>query len=168
MYESTGKEIFGKALSWSLAVNEAITKLSDDLKKPFEGAPEGVRAAHEVADVAIVSSANQEAVREEWNKFGLMDSVDICLTQNEGSKAFCIGEMIKLGYEPKKVLMVGDAPGDRAAAATNGVLYYPILVRKEAQSWERFVQEALPKFMDGTYEGDYQQERIREFGENLS
>jgi len=168
MYEQTGEEIYQKALSWSLAVNESITKLSDDLKKPFDGAPEGVKCAHRYADVAIVSSANLEAVREEWEKFGLMDSVDICLTQNEGSKAFCIGEMLKAGYEPGHVLMVGDAPGDRAAASKNGVLYYPILVRKEAESWRRFTREALAKFLEGSYAGEYEEARIAEFEENLS
>ncbi len=168
MYEQTGEEIYQKAYSWSLAVNKAITELSDDLKKPFEGAPEGVRAAHESADVAIVSSANLEAVKEEWEKFGLMDSVDICLTQNEGSKAFCIGEMLKAGYAPDHVLMVGDAPGDRDAAKKNGVLYYPILVKHEAESWKRFAGEALPKFIAGEYVGDYEAARIREFEENLS
>ncbi len=168
MYEQTGEEIYQKAYSWSLAVNKAITELSDDLKKPFEGAPEGVRAAHESADVAIVSSANLEAVKEEWEKFGLMDSVDICLTQNEGSKAFCIGEMLKAGYAPDHVLMVGDAPGDRDAAKKNGVLYYPILVKHEAESWQRFAGEALPKFIAGEYADGYEAARIREFEENLS
>lgn len=167
-YEQTGQEVFQKALDWSIAVNLAITKLPEELKKPFDGACDGVRTAHEAADVAIVSSANQEAVKEEWEKFGLMESVDICMTQSEGSKAFCIGEMLKKGYAPDHVLMVGDAPGDQAAAEKNGVLYYPILVRKEAQSWKRFTDEALPKFLGGSYSGEYQGQVIREFLENLS
>lgn len=167
-YEQTGQEIFQKALDWSIAVNLAITKLPEELKKPFDGACDGVRTAHEAADVAIVSSANQEAVKEEWEKFGLMESVDICMTQSEGSKAFCIGEMLKKGYATDHVLMIGDAPGDQAAAEKNGVLYYPILVRKEAQSWKRFTDEALPKFLEGSYNGEYQEQVIREFLENLS
>lgn len=168
MYEQTGKEIFQKVLSWSEAVNRSIKKLPDELKKPFDGVREGIQAAHQAADIAIVSSANLEAVREEWERFQLMDSVDICLTQNEGSKAYCIGEMLKQGYASDHVLMVGDAPGDRAAAKKNGVLYYPILVKREAESWERFVAEALPKFLSGAYEGEYEEQMIREFEKNLS
>lgn len=167
-YTQNGQEIFQKARAWSEAVNLAITKLPEEMKKPFEGAADGVKAAHEKADVAIVSSANYEAVREEWEKFGLMESVDICLTQSEGSKAFCIGEMQKKGYDKDHVLMVGDAPGDQAAAEKNGVLYYPILVRKEAASWERFAKEALPKFLEGSYQGEYQEQVNREFLENLT
>lgn len=167
-YEQNGQEIFQKALAWSEAVNLAITKLAEEMKKPFDGAADGVLAAHGAADVAIVSSANYEAVREEWEKFGMMESVDICLTQSEGSKAFCIGEMLKNGYEKDHVLMVGDAPGDKAAAEKNGVLYYPILVKKEAASWERFAKEALPKFLEGSYKGGYQEQVNREFLENLA
>ena len=48
------------------------------------------------------------------------------------------------------------------------VLYYPILVKHEKESWQRFVMEALPKFLEGTYEGAYAEEQIQEFKENLS
>ena len=97
-----------------------------------------------------------------------MDSVDVCLTQNVGSKASCIGKMLGYGYEKNHVLMIGDAPGDLKAAQKNGVLYYPILVKHEKESWQRFVMEALPKFLEGTYEGAYVEEQIQEFKENLS
>ena len=33
--------------------------------------------------------------------------------------------------------MVGDAPGDYDAAAKNNVCFFPILVRKEEQSWRK-------------------------------
>ena len=168
MYEKTKEKIFKKALYWSEAVNLAITDLSDELKKPFEGVKQGLQKAHTYADVAIVSSANREAVIEEWEKFSLMDFVDICLTQTEGSKAYCIQEMLKKGYDQNHVLMVGDAPGDQKAAEKNRVLYYPILVKREQYSWQRFVEEALPRFLEETYRGTYQEKVIEEFLENLS
>ena len=129
---------------------------------------EGLKAAHGSADVAIVSSANLEAVVEEWQKHGLMDSVDVCLTQNVGSKAYCIGKMLEYGFAADHVLMIGDAPGDLSAAQKNGVLYYPILVKHEKESWETFVKEALPRFLQGTYKGDYQEQQIQAFRSNLS
>lgn len=167
-YKKTGEPFFHKAFSWSKAVNEAINALPEELKKPFEGVKEGLEAVHRGADVAIVSSANREAVLEEWERFALMDSVDICLTQSDGSKAHCIGEMLGKGYAPEHVLMVGDAPGDQKAAEKNGVFYYPILVKKEAASWKRLVEEALPRFLEGRYAGEYQQQVIEEFLKNLS
>ncbi len=167
-YEKTGEKIFYKALCWSQAVNLSILDLPEELKKPFDGVKEGVEMLHGQADVAIVSSANREAVVEEWERFSLMGWVDLCLTQTEGSKAWCIGEMVKKGYTPSHVLMIGDAPGDERAAAQNGVLFYPILVKQEAKSWRRLVQEALPRFLEGSYEGAYEAKLKQEFLENLS
>ena len=164
--DETGSPILKKALSWSKAVNAAIVALPEELKKPFEGAKEGLAAASEFADVAIVSSANRDAVVEEWTKFKLLDHVDILLCQDMGSKARCISEMLKFGYDPKKVLMVGDAPGDQDAAAQNGVHYYPILVRHEAASWEELRETGLEKLQSAEY-AEYEKEKISEFLKNL-
>lgn len=159
--------IFQKALAWSEAVNASIKRLPSDEVKPFEGAKEALKAAHQHADVAIVSSANLGAVLEEWERFGLLCHTDIVLTQNTGSKAFCIAELLKKGYAADRVLMCGDAPGDLQAAEQNGVFYYPILVKKEAASWDAFVKEALPRLVDGRYGEEYQQGKIQEFLSNL-
>ncbi|MCI9335388.1 MAG: HAD hydrolase-like protein [Lachnospiraceae bacterium] len=156
-----------KALSWSKAVNASINQLPDEEKLPFEGVKEALAFAHEKVDVAIVSSANLDAVLEEWERYGLLDHTDIVLAQDSGSKAFCIGELLKAGYARDHVLMCGDAPGDLDAAKKNGVFYYPILVRHEAESWKEFVNQALEKLLNGSYEGAYQQEKIDAFLDNL-
>ena len=164
--DETDSPMLKKALSWSKAVNKAIVALPDELKKPFEGAKEGLAAASEFADVAIVSSANRDAVVEEWTKFQLLDHVDIMLAQDMGSKAHCIAEMLKFGYAPDHVVMVGDAPGDQDAAAQNGVYYYPILVRHEGESWKELRETGLPKLQSGDYAG-YEAEKIAAFLKNL-
>lgn len=157
-----------KALDWSKAVNTSINTLKDEEKLPFKGVASAIKEAEKFADVAIVSSANQQAVLEEWEKHGLLDSVDIVLTQNIGSKAYCIGKLIEKGYDRNKVLMVGDAVGDLDSAKLNEVLYYPILVRKENESWSRFSNEALELFISNHYKGEYEEKVIKEFKENLS
>lgn len=156
-----------KALSWSKAVNASINQLPEEEKRPFEGVKEALALAHEKADVAIVSSANPDAVLEEWERFGLLEYTDIVLAQDAGSKAYCIGELLKAGYEKDHVLMCGDAPGDLKAAEQNGVFYYPILVRREKESWDEFRESALGKLLEGSYGGAYQQEKINAFVENL-
>lgn len=156
-----------KALSWSKAVNESINRLPEEEKVPFEGVREALSFAHGKADVAIVSSANLDAVLEEWERFGLLEHTDIVLAQDAGSKAFCIGELLKAGYDKEHVLMCGDAPGDLDAAKQNGVFYYPILVRHEKESWKEFWETAVGKLMDGTYGGDYQQSKTEAFLDNL-
>ena len=160
------KRILSKALSWSKAVNAAIVALDESLKVPYAGAKEGLAAAHLFADVAMVSSANRDAVEEEWGKFGLLAHTDIVLAQDVGSKAACIAAMLKFGYDPEKVMMVGDAPGDCDAAEKNGVHYYPILVNREKKSWEEAVSVAFGKLQDGQY-APYGAEKKQEFLKNL-
>ncbi len=166
MYQKTGLPIFAKALSWSRAVNEAVNTLPEEEKNPFPGVVQGLRAAHEFADVAVVSSANREAVEEEWNRCGLLEFVDILLCQDAGSKSHCIAQLKKKGYGADGILMVGDAPGDRDAAWENGVFFYPILVRHEAESWEELRKTGLEAFRVGRY-SSYGQEKLRQFTENL-
>jgi|1186.fasta_scaffold172910_1 phosphoglycolate phosphatase-like HAD superfamily hydrolase len=163
----TNDEQLKKALDWSHAVNHAIEEKLAGKDKPVEGAKEGLEAAGNVANVAIVSSANGAAVLDEWTRHELAPYVDVMLGQEAGTKAYCIQEMKKFGFDNAHVLMVGDAPGDLDAANKNGVFYYPILVGKEKFSWDRFQNEALGKFIDGSFEGGYQQQLIEEFNANL-
>lgn len=160
------KLVLEKALRWSKAVNASIVKLPEELKVPYAGAKEGLAAAHAFADVAMVSSANRDAVEEEWGKFGLLEHTDIVLAQDVGSKAACIAKMLEFGYDKAKVLMVGDAPGDCDAAEKNGVWYYPILVNHEKASWEEAVAVAYGKLRAGEY-APYGREKKEEFLHNL-
>ena len=164
--DADAKLIFEKALSWSKAVNAAIVELDENLKIPYEGAKEGLAAAHTFADVAMVSSANRDAVEEEWGKFGLLEHTDIVLAQDVGSKAACIAQMLKFGYDKNKVIMVGDAPGDSDAAERNGVHYYPILVNHEKESWDEAIAVAFAKLTAGEYAA-YGAEKKQEFLRNL-
>ena len=166
--EKTNNICLKKALEWSKSVNKSIDLLSDDEKCPFEGVKEAIILAKKVADIAIVSSANEKAVLDEWSQHGLLESVDIVLTQNIGSKAYCINKLIEKGYSRNNVLMVGDALGDLKAAEENEVLYYPIMVRKEKESWFRFTKDILERFTNNLYNGKYQEKVIAEFKANLS
>ena len=158
--------VFQEALMWSRKVNEAINMLTEDEKRPFEHVKEGLEAAHKFSDVAFVSSANREAVEEEWNRCGLTEHVDILCCQDSGSKAHCLEVLLKKGYDPTHVLMVGDAPGDREAAKQNGVQYYPILVRREKESWKELKEKGLELLVSEKYQ-EYGQIKESEFLQNL-
>ena len=160
------KTVFQKALSWSKAVNTSIVALPEELKITYAGAKEGLAAAHTFADVAMVSSANRDAVEEEWGKFGLLEHTDIVLAQDIGSKAACIAQMLKFGYDRKKVLMIGDAPGDCDAAEKNNVWYYPILVNHEKSSWDEAISTAFSKLQSGEY-AEYEVQKKKDFLANL-
>ena len=109
---------------------------------------ESLRQLHAVADVAVVSAANESAIASEWKRYGLARHADVIAT------------MLACGYESRKVMMVGDAMGDAQAAAANGVAFVPILPGREADSWRRLQEEALPKLLHGTFSPAYQAELL--------
>ncbi|MBR3810295.1 MAG: HAD hydrolase-like protein [Clostridia bacterium] len=160
------KEIFKLDLKWSEMVNNSIKRLPESEIKPFPLVKDALKLAHEKADIAIVSSANLGAVLDEWEKHSLLEHTDIVLTQNVGSKAFCISELLKKGYKKENVLMCGDAPGDLKAAETNDVFYYPILVKNEKESWQDFINQGFLHLLSGSYK-EYETVKKRDFYKNL-
>ena len=59
--------------------------------------------------------------------------------------------------------MVGDAPGDMKAARANDALFFPVKPGQEEESWKRFHDEALDRFLAGEYAGEYEAGLIAEF-----
>jgi len=165
--ENHFERIFKKALSWSERVNRMVADLPPKDKLPFPDAKTALKLAHEKADVAIVSSANQEAVIEEWSLHGLISTVDVIMTQSDGSKASCIDRLADLGYEKDKILMCGDSPADLSAAERGGVLFYPILANRENTSWNEFISDGLDRFIGGEYVGEYSEGKKSDFYSNL-
>lgn len=154
--EREGNTVFTRALKWSLCVNERIGRLP--IPEPFAAAKECINKIHRLADISVVSSANREAIFKEWGEGGLLDQTEYVFSQNEGSKTECIRKMKGSGYETKRILMVGDAPGDYQAAAVNGVWFYPILAGREEESWERLGQVYFDLFIQDRFEESIQQE----------
>ena len=74
--------------------------------------------------------------------------------------------MLKFGYDRKKVLMIGDAPGDCDAAEKNAVWYYPILVNHEKASWDEAISTAFNKLQSGEY-AEYEVQKKQDFLANL-
>lgn len=137
-----------KALEWSNEVNRQIKSYEGDALA-FEGTLAGLQKLHALGRVFVVSSANKEAVEEEWVEQGLMPHIDDLYCQDRGKKEDVIAELINQGYNPSRMMMIGDSPGDLAAAEQNGVAFYPILVGKEAESWKLLADEVADAFAEG-------------------
>lgn len=165
-YEETGNPCIKKALEWSELVNQSLMMVSMSKKQPFDGAEEAVRLSSEYADVAIATAANGAEIKKEWKNLDILKYADVLTSQENGTKARCLKALVEKGYEPQHVLMLGDAPADLEAAKAVGALFYPILAYQERESWEEF-PEALKRFREGTYAGEYQDKKIQEFEENL-
>ena len=155
----TGSPALRKLQEWNNVCNRRI-QLLEPTFKPFPYAEDGLRQLHAVADLAVVSAANESAIASEWKRYGLAKHADVIFGQEVGSKANSIAAMLACGYESRKVVMVGDAMGDAQAAAANGVAFVPILPGREAASWRRLQEEALPKLLHGTFDPKYQAELL--------
>jgi len=103
----------------------------------------------------VVSSANFSAIQKEWAAGGLLQYASTIMSQADGSKSSCITRLIDSGYIPKNVLMIGDSPGDYAAANENGICFYPIVPGKEAESWVQLKNKAWDEFKTGTISKSY-------------
>lgn len=154
------------ALEWSIAVNEGVAE-AEGHDFPFEGANEGLEKMAELGDVYVVSSANPEAVKDEWERHGLMEHIDDMYTQDRGKKADVLAGFVADGQDAHKILMIGDSPGDLEAAEQNGVFFYPILVGKEEESWKEFQDTVAEQFAAGNFTQEDHDRYVEKFWSNL-
>ena len=151
-YEIHPTPLLKKIVDWSYELNQRISMLTPKDKPPFENGKEALEYALGRSDIAIISSSNMAAIVEEWKAHDLIKYVDVITSQEIGSKNQCIATMLKKGYEKQNILMIGDAYPDVDAAQENGVCYYPILTRHEAESWQEFIDRYFDLFMENRYD----------------
>lgn len=151
-----------RALTWSQTVDAAIADMVVGVP-PFPEVRETLATMAQRADLMVVSATPVEALSREWTEHGLAPYMSVIAGQEQGSKAQHLEQAAVGAYPPDRVLLIGDAPGDRDAAASQGVLFYPINPGHEAASWRRLRDEAFDRFVAGTYAGAYQAALIAEF-----
>jgi len=154
-----------RCLQWSKKVNEAISQIVKNVP-PFMFVKESLQKISKKADIIVCSSTPGEALQREWAEHDVAKYTKVIAGQEMGKKAEHLA-IISEKYDKDKILMVGDAPGDRNAALVNDLLFYPINPGAEEQSWKRFYDEAFDKFIEGSYVGEYEKKVIAEFDECL-
>jgi phosphoglycolate phosphatase-like HAD superfamily hydrolase len=152
-------------LAWSERVNWAVGEIVQGIP-PFPGVRESLDRLAGRADVVVVSATPIEALVREWAEHGIDQHVSLICGQEMGTKAEHI-EVVGKTYARDHVLMVGDAPGDLRAAKANGVFFFPVIPGSEEDSWSAFGTEAVVRFFDGTYAGEYEAELIARFERSL-
>jgi phosphoglycolate phosphatase-like HAD superfamily hydrolase len=160
--EETQDAILMRTLVWSEAVNATIEDIVYGVP-PFPYVRESLQALGERADAIVVSATPCEALQREWEEHDIAQHCAIICGQEQGKKDEHLRVAAADRYPKDHVLMIGDAPGDLKAARANDFLFYPINPGREEESWRRFHEEALPKFLGETYAGDYEKELIAEF-----
>jgi phosphoglycolate phosphatase-like HAD superfamily hydrolase len=160
--KSTGSKEMAMLLDWSKTVNEMVAKIVREVP-PFPGVRESLVKLSKQADVMVVSATPGEALVREWNEHDIAGHVKVIAGQEMGTKA----EHLKLAavgkYDADKILMVGDAEGDLKAARANNALFFPVNPGHEEASWKLFHDEAMGRFLAGTYAGAYERKLIDKF-----
>ncbi|MFW6222208.1 MAG: HAD family hydrolase [Bacteroidota bacterium] len=164
--KETADKVIEKALNWSNAVNQTVGNMVYGIA-PFPYLRESLVKMQELADVIVVSQTPLEALVREWEENNIDGFVQLIAGQEHGKKSEHLDLATRDKYDKDHILMIGDAPGDLKAAETNGVLFYPINPGYEEDSWKRFHNEALDKFYEGTFKGEYQKTLINEFDTHL-
>ena len=162
--KATGDAELKRALEWSQSVNQSIADMVRGVP-PFPFLRECLARLAEVADMLVVSATPNEALKAEWEEHRIASYVSAICGQEIGTKKETLGNARK--YSPARALMVGDAPGDRAAAQANNCLFFPIVPGEEEESWQRLFEEGIDRFIAGTFAGDYQERLIEEFEAHL-
>ena len=153
--ERTGDAELKRLLGWSLAVNEDIDKNMAPVP-PFPWALKALEMMRGQSDCIVVSQTPEAALVKEWRHHKIEHFVQLIAGQELGSKAEHLTLASGGKYGAGRVLMVGDAPGDLNAAQKAGALFFPIVPREEDAAWQRFCEEGYPRFLEGTFAGDYE------------
>jgi phosphoglycolate phosphatase-like HAD superfamily hydrolase len=155
-----------RALRWSRDVTDAVAKIVRNLP-PYPQIKGILETASEKADLIVVSQTPTADLEREWAEHEIDPHVRVIAGQERGTKAEHIKYAAGGKYDREKTLMIGDAPGDLAAAESNGALFFPIVPGAEEASWERFRDVGLKRFFAGTFAGEYHQSLLAEFNEAL-
>ncbi len=151
-----------RILTWSRAVNATIADIVRAVA-PFPFVRESLEKAAARADIIVVSATPTAALVREWTEHDLARYAAVIAGQELGKKDDHLRMAAAGRYPPERILMIGDAPGDRSAARAVGAAFYPVEPGREAESWQRFHDEALDRFLAGTYRGDYEARLVAAF-----
>ena len=145
-----GRPEWRRMLAWSRAVNRAIDARLAPIP-PFAGATEALQRMAAVADVMVVSQTPETALVSEWREHAIDGFVRLIAGQEIGTKAEHIRLAASNKYADGHILLIGDAPGDLAAAREAGVRFYPVVPGQETESWRQFNTTFLDCFLAGQY-----------------
>ena len=147
---------------WSRESDEAIAASVFGVA-PFRHVRDTLARASAEADILVVSHTPCATLDREWTEHGLIRFVMFLAGQECGSKTEQIRRVSEGKYPPERVLMIGDSPGDLAAAKANRALFFPVVPGCETESWRELADEGLSRFFAGNFAGVYQERLLDGF-----
>lgn len=160
--ERTGSTLLAEAHQWSVYLNEDIDANMPD-PPPFQGVEKALQRIQAHSDAIVISQTQAIALLKDWYRDDLARYVSVIAGPELGSKVDHFTMSAVDRYPANAILMMGDAPGDMAAAQAIGCNFFPINPGHEVESWERFMDEAYSAFLSGGFSVDYQTSLIKEF-----
>ena len=155
-------EELSQIMAWSLDVNKTISEIVYNLP-PFRYVCQSLQQLVGKADMIVVSATPYEALKREWDEHSISEYVALIAGQEMGVKAEHLSIAAKSKYAADHIIMIGDSPGDLKAAESVDALLFPVNPGYEEESWQKFFEQGIDKFLGSTYEGEYQDQLITEF-----
>jgi phosphoglycolate phosphatase-like HAD superfamily hydrolase len=155
-------EELSQIMAWSLDVNKTISEIVYNLP-PFPYVCQSLQQLVGKADMIVVSATPYEALKREWDEHSISEYVALIAGQEMGVKAEHLSIAAKSKYAADHIIMIGDSPGDLKAAESVDALFFPVNPGYEEESWQKFFEQGIDKFLGSTYEGEYQDQLITEF-----
>lgn len=165
-YEKTKDPVLGTAIEWSKGVDSSV----EDIVRGvicFNDVPKTLAKFKEHADIVVVSSTPHDAIVREWEEHDIAQYTSAIAGQEMGNKKTQLEKTTDGNYDKKRILMIGDAPGDMKSAHAVGARFYPIIPGKEEESWEKLNNQIAAMFLNDQYTQTLEQQLIEEFNENL-
>ena len=160
--DRTGSTVLAEAYRWSVELNDDIDQHMPD-PPVFQGAEEALKRIAKTSDAIVVSQTQAVALLKDWYRDDLAQYVSVIAGPELGSKIDDFNMAAVDRYPAHAILMMGDAPGDLAAAEAIGCNFFPINPGHEVESWEHFLDEGYRSFLDGGFSEAYQKQLIQKF-----
>ncbi len=110
--------VIDKVLEWSLESNEMMIGSAGDVS-PFLNVKKSLERMQGKADTVVISQCAGKVLENEWSIYGLDSLIHMIAGQECGNKTEQLAVAAVGKYADDKILMIGDAPGDKKAAEDN-------------------------------------------------
>ena len=149
-------------IQWSEDINRMVQITAINLP-PMKGALEAMKLVKNNVDLVVISNTPLETLNREWSENNINNNILYIGGQETGTKTQMLKAVAQNKYDPDKILIIGDSPGDLKAAQNINALFFPILPLYEEMSWSEFNKVGYEHFINNSYIGEYQNNQIQKF-----
>lgn len=164
--QESGDHELAKVLQWTREVNRRVAHLPPP--PAFRHVAEFLEKLNQHQIPAfVVSSATRGIIKKEWQSAGIAGTIKHFYGQEDGTKTYVLNQIARQQGDDRKIVMIGDAPGDSEAAHESGSVFFPIIPGQEEQSWQIAEQQLLTDIASNTLNTDLLNTRQTKFWQVL-